>query len=42
MELIEVQTGSYLDEDNIIHFHDVYGRKGKNKNLSKIKKKRSI
>ncbi len=27
LELIEVQTGSYLGEDDIIRFDDVYGRK---------------
>lgn len=26
LELIEVQTGSYLDEDDIVRFDDVYGR----------------
>ena len=26
LELIEVQTGSYLGEDDIIRFEDVYGR----------------
>src|SRR5690606_18377458 len=26
MELIEVQTGSYLGEDDIVRFDDVYGR----------------
>ncbi|MQW92627.1 mannose-1-phosphate guanylyltransferase/mannose-6-phosphate isomerase [Acinetobacter wanghuae] len=26
LELIEVQSGSYLDEDDIIRFEDVYGR----------------
>lgn len=26
VELIEVQTGSYLGEDDIVRFHDVYGR----------------
>ena len=29
LELIEVQTGSYLGEDDIVRFDDVYGRKGK-------------
>lgn len=28
LELIEVQTGSYLGEDDIVRFDDVYGRKG--------------
>lgn len=28
LELIEVQTGSYLGEDDIVRFEDVYGRKG--------------
>ena len=26
--LIEVQSGSYLDEDDIVRFEDVYGRQG--------------
>jgi hypothetical protein len=26
--LIEVQSGSYLDEDDIVRFEDVYGRNG--------------
>lgn len=30
LELIEVQTGSYLGEDDIVRFDDVYGRKIKN------------
>ncbi len=29
LELIEVQTGSYLGEDDIVRFDDVYGRQGK-------------
>ena len=29
LELIEVQTGSYLGEDDIVRFDDVYGRHGK-------------
>lgn len=28
LELIEVQSGSYLGEDDIVRFDDVYGRKG--------------
>ena len=32
--LIEVQSGTYLGEDDIIRFEDIYGRKG----LEKIKK----
>jgi mannose-6-phosphate isomerase-like protein (cupin superfamily) len=28
LELIEVQTGGYLGEDDIVRFDDVYGRKG--------------
>jgi mannose-6-phosphate isomerase-like protein (cupin superfamily) len=28
LELIEVQNGSYLGEDDIVRFDDVYGRKG--------------
>lgn len=27
LELIEVQTGSYLGEDDIVRFDDVYGRR---------------
>ncbi len=27
LELIEVQIGSYLGEDDIVRFEDVYGRK---------------
>ena len=30
LEIIEVQTGSYLGEDDIVRFDDVYGR-GNNK-----------
>jgi mannose-1-phosphate guanylyltransferase/mannose-6-phosphate isomerase len=26
VELIEVQTGSYLGEDDIVRFEDIYGR----------------
>jgi mannose-1-phosphate guanylyltransferase len=29
LELIEVQSGSYLGEDDIVRFHDVYGRSSK-------------
>lgn len=28
LELIEVQSGSYLGEDDIVRFEDIYGRKG--------------
>jgi len=28
LELIEVQSGSYLGEDDIVRFDDVYGRSG--------------
>lgn len=28
LELIEIQTGSYLGEDDIVRFDDVYGREG--------------
>ncbi len=28
LEIIEVQTGSYLGEDDIVRFNDVYGRAG--------------
>ena len=27
LELIEVQTGTYLGEDDIVRFDDLYGRK---------------
>jgi len=30
LELIEIQTGSYLGEDDIVRFDDVYGREGTN------------
>jgi mannose-1-phosphate guanylyltransferase/mannose-1-phosphate guanylyltransferase/mannose-6-phosphate isomerase len=30
LELIEVQSGSYLGEDDIVRFDDVYGRKEEN------------
>ena len=30
LELIEVQSGSYLGEDDIVRFEDVYGRSGNN------------
>lgn len=33
LELIEVQTGSYLGEDDIVRFEDVYGRVDTTKNL---------
>jgi len=26
LEIIEVQTGAYLGEDDIVRFEDVYGR----------------
>jgi mannose-1-phosphate guanylyltransferase/mannose-6-phosphate isomerase len=29
LELIEVQSGPYLEEDDIVRFEDVYGRKPK-------------
>ena len=29
LELIEVQSGSYLGEDDIVRFEDVYGRSSK-------------
>ncbi|MBS0485206.1 MAG: mannose-1-phosphate guanylyltransferase/mannose-6-phosphate isomerase, partial [Proteobacteria bacterium] len=28
LELIEVQSGAYLGEDDIVRFDDVYGRQG--------------
>ncbi len=30
LELIEVQIGSYLGEDDIVRFEDVYGRQDQN------------
>ena len=30
LEIIEVQSGSYLGEDDIVRFDDIYGRAGKN------------
>ena len=30
LELIEVQSGSYLGEDDIVRLEDVYGRSGTN------------
>ncbi len=35
LELIEVQVGSYLGEDDIVRFDDIYGRATKNKNSNK-------
>jgi mannose-1-phosphate guanylyltransferase/mannose-6-phosphate isomerase len=29
LEIIEVQSGSYLGEDDIVRFEDLYGRAGK-------------
>jgi mannose-6-phosphate isomerase-like protein (cupin superfamily) len=29
LELIEVQSGSYLGEDDIVRFEDIYGRNSK-------------
>ena len=34
LEIIEVQTGSYLEEDDIIRFEDTYGRKTIDDNFS--------
>ena len=31
LEMIEVQSGEYLGEDDIVRFEDVYGREGTNK-----------
>lgn len=28
LEIIEVQSGSYLGEDDIVRFEDIYGRQG--------------
>lgn len=33
LEIIEVQSGSYLGEDDIVRFEDNYGRIGQNENL---------
>ena len=30
LEIIEIQTGSYLGEDDIIRFEDIYGRVNEN------------
>jgi len=30
LHIIEVQSGSYLGEDDIVRFEDVYGRQGTN------------
>ena len=30
LEMSEVQTGSYLGEDDIVRFEDIYGRGGDN------------
>ena len=38
LELIEVQSGSYLGEDDIVRFEDLYGRTGKEKR-KKVKAK---
>ena len=37
LELIEVQTGSYLGEDDIVRFDDVYGREGKSQGKAGVK-----
>jgi mannose-6-phosphate isomerase-like protein (cupin superfamily) len=31
LELIEVQVGAYLGEDDIVRFEDIYGREGSSK-----------
>jgi mannose-1-phosphate guanylyltransferase/mannose-6-phosphate isomerase len=31
LELVEVQCGSYLGEDDIVRFDDIYGRAGGNR-----------
>jgi mannose-6-phosphate isomerase-like protein (cupin superfamily) len=31
LHIIEVQSGSYLGEDDIVRFEDVYGREGTTK-----------
>ena len=36
LELIEVQSGSYLGEDDIVRFDDVYGRSGTTNELPTI------
>jgi mannose-6-phosphate isomerase-like protein (cupin superfamily) len=30
LEIIEVQSGAYLGEDDIVRFEDIYGREAKN------------
>ena len=39
LQLIEVQSGSYLEEDDIIRFEDIYGRISKSRKSSAIKTK---
>ncbi len=34
LEIIEVQSGSYLGEDDVVRFEDNYGRNHKNESLS--------
>jgi mannose-1-phosphate guanylyltransferase/mannose-6-phosphate isomerase len=31
LHIIEVQSGSYLGEDDIVRFEDIYGREGTSK-----------
>jgi mannose-6-phosphate isomerase-like protein (cupin superfamily) len=31
LHIIEVQSGSYLGEDDIVRFEDIYGREGSSK-----------
>jgi mannose-1-phosphate guanylyltransferase / mannose-6-phosphate isomerase len=37
LELIEVQSGAYLGEDDIVRFEDVYGRSGSDPELISVK-----
>jgi mannose-1-phosphate guanylyltransferase/mannose-6-phosphate isomerase len=36
LELIEVQNGEYVEEDDIIRFGDIYGRAANNENVPNI------
>ncbi len=36
LEIIEVQSGAYLDEDDIVRFEDSYGRTGKDQSVSAV------
>jgi mannose-1-phosphate guanylyltransferase/mannose-6-phosphate isomerase len=39
LEIIEVQNGEYVEEDDIVRLDDVYGRDGKDKEKTKVKAK---